>query len=65
MGSIPYSVDSVAGSSRSLNRTNGGVSPTLTSDDPTFWVPHGLHRQSSICHSEMLPSSAGNIIYFV
>uniref|UniRef100_A0A336K0W5 CSON011185 protein n=1 Tax=Culicoides sonorensis TaxID=179676 RepID=A0A336K0W5_CULSO len=41
----PFSVDPVAGSSRSLNRHNGSPSSI---DDPTFWVPPTLHKQSSM-----------------
>jgi hypothetical protein len=49
--SAPYN-DSVAGSSRSLNRTNG--SPTST-DDPTFWVPHFTMQQQP--HGDQQASS--------
>lgn len=52
----PFNVDPVAGSSRSLNRNNGSPSSI---DDPTFWVPPTLHKQSSLVGD--LQSSAGMI----
>jgi hypothetical protein len=53
--SAPYN-DSVAGSSRSLNRNHG--SPTSNNDDPTFWVPHvTLQQQPSNLHGDQQPSS--------
>ena len=52
---IPYNVDSRPSSSRSMHRPNGSPISNIT-DDPTFWVPHGIHRQTSVCQSELPPS---------
>ncbi|XP_037925312.1 synaptotagmin-5 [Hermetia illucens] len=34
---LPYNVDNISESSRSINR--GNLTPTSINDDPTFWVP--------------------------
>lgn len=49
---LPYNVDNISESSRSINR--GNLTPTSINDDPTFWVPS---KQS--CQGANAVSSAG------